>query len=43
MITFVSENLIHFYLAGMLVIGGGCIEGIRRLMRRDRIARGVRS
>jgi hypothetical protein len=42
MINFVSENLIHFYLAGMLVIGGGCIEGIRRLMRRDRIARGVK-
>lgn len=42
MITFVSENLIHFYLAGMLVIGGGCIEGIRRLMRRDRIVRGVK-
>ena len=42
MINFVSENLIHFYLAGMLVIGGGCIEGIRRLMRRDRIARCVK-
>lgn len=42
MINFLSENLIHFYFAGMLVIGGGCVEGARRLLRRDRIARGGR-
>jgi hypothetical protein len=42
MITFISENLIHFYLGGLLVVMGGCFEGCRRLLRRDRIARGIR-
>lgn len=42
MITFLSENLIHFYFAFLLVGFGGCIEGCRRLVRRDRIVRGVR-
>ncbi|WP_259331677.1 hypothetical protein [Pseudomonas sp. FW300-N2A2] len=42
MITFLSENLIHFYFAFMLVGFGGCLEWTRRLMRRERIARGVR-
>jgi len=42
MITFLSENLIHFYFAILLVGFGGCIEGCRRLMRREQIARGVR-
>lgn len=42
MITFISENLIHFYIAGMLLLGGGMLEGIRRLLRRDRLVRGIR-
>jgi hypothetical protein len=34
--------IIHLYVGLMLVLCGGCLEGCRRLIRRDRLARGVR-
>jgi hypothetical protein len=37
-----SDILIHLWLFFMLALAGGCLEGCRRLIRRDRIARGVR-
>lgn len=42
MITIPSDILIHLWLAFLLVLSGGLIESCRRLLRRDRIARGVR-
>lgn len=35
--------IIHLYFGFMLLLGACLIEGIRHLLRRDRIARGVRS
>lgn len=37
-----NDILIHLWLAFLLVLSGGLIESCRRLLRRDRIARGVR-
>lgn len=34
--------IIHLYIGFMLVLAGGCLEVCRRLLRRDRIARGVK-
>lgn len=34
--------IIHLYIGFMLVLSGGCLEVCRRLIRRDRIARGIR-
>lgn len=34
--------IIHLYFGFMLLLAVGCLEGCRRLIRRDRIARGVR-
>lgn len=34
--------LVHLYFGFMLLLAGGCVEGIRRLVRWDRIARGVK-
>ncbi len=34
--------IIHLYIGFMLVLSGGLLEGCRRLIRRDRIARGVK-
>jgi hypothetical protein len=42
MTAYLSEYLIHVYLAFMLVSAGGLLWGIRRLERRARIARGNR-
>lgn len=42
MINFVSENLFACYLYFMLLLAGGCLEGIRRLIRRERIVRRIR-
>lgn len=35
-------NLVVLYIIFMLLLAGACLEGIRRLVRRDRIARGVK-
>lgn len=35
-------NLVSLYILFMLLLAGGCLEVIRRLRRRDRIARGVK-
>lgn len=37
-----SDILIHLWLAFMLISIGVCLEGIRHLLRRERIARGIR-
>ncbi|WP_256218265.1 hypothetical protein [Pseudomonas sp. URMO17WK12:I12] len=42
MTTIPSEILLHLWLAFMLILGVGCIEGCRRLMRQERTARGIR-
>lgn len=42
MTTIPSEILLHLWLLFMLVLGGACVEGIRRLVRRELIARGGR-
>lgn len=34
--------IFHLYLGFILVLCGGCLEWCRRLIRRDRIARGIR-
>jgi hypothetical protein len=34
--------ILHLYFGFMLVICGGCLEGIRRLLRRERMALGIR-
>jgi len=35
-------NLVVLYILFMLLLTGGCLAGIHRLRRRDRIARGVK-
>jgi len=35
--------LFHCYIGFMLLLARGCLECCRRLLRRERIARGVRS
>jgi hypothetical protein len=35
-------NLVVLYIICMLVLAGGLLEGCRRLIRRDRIARGAK-
>lgn len=35
-----NEILVHLWFAFLLVTFGGCIEGIRRLSRRERLVRG---
>ncbi|EJM92433.1 hypothetical protein [Pseudomonas sp. GM67] len=42
MSTIPSDILLHLWLGFMLVLAGGLIESCRRLLRRDRIARGIR-
>jgi hypothetical protein len=42
MITIPSDILLHLWLFFMLVLAGGLVEGCRRLLRRDRIVRGIR-
>jgi len=42
MISIPADILIHLWLAFLLALSGGLIEACRRLLRRDRIARGVR-
>ena len=37
-----SEILLNLWIAFLLVLSGGLIESCRRLLRRDRIARGVK-
>lgn len=37
-----SEILINLWLAFMLLLSGGLLEGCRRLIRRDRAVRGIR-
>lgn len=37
-----SEILLNLWIALMLVLAGGLVESCRRLIRRDRIARGVK-
>lgn len=34
--------IIHLYFGFMLLLCGGCVAVCRRLIRRDRIARGVK-
>jgi len=34
--------ILQLYIGFMLVLSGGCLEVCRRLIRRDRIARGVK-
>lgn len=34
--------ILHLYIGFLLILCGGCLEVIRRLRRRDRIARGVK-
>jgi hypothetical protein len=38
-----NDILIHLWFAFLLITFGGCVEGIRRLSRRERIARGERN
>jgi len=35
-----NDILIHLWFAFLLVAYGGCLEGIRRVSRRQRVARG---
>lgn len=35
-------NLVDLYLLFMLLLTGGLLEGCRRILRKDRIARGVK-
>lgn len=42
MSSYLSSNLIPLWLGFMLIASGGCIEGIRRLVQRERTARGER-
>lgn len=42
MITIPSDILLHLWIAFYLVSFGGLIESCRRLLRRDRIVRGVK-
>jgi hypothetical protein len=43
MMTIISSDiLVNLWIAFLLVLSGGLIESCRRLLRRDRIARGVR-
>lgn len=42
MIDFPNDILIHLWLGFLLILACGCVEGIRRLTRRSRIARGNR-
>lgn len=37
-----SEILINLWLAFVLILGGGLLAAIRHLLRRERIARGVK-
>ncbi|WP_259698527.1 hypothetical protein [Pseudomonas brassicacearum] len=37
-----NEILINLWIAFMLILGGGLMAAIRHLLRRERIARGVR-
>jgi len=34
--------IIHLYVGFMLLLAVGCLEGCRRLIRRDRLARGLK-
>jgi hypothetical protein len=34
--------IIHLYVGFMFLLGIGLLEGIRHLLRRERIARGIR-
>jgi hypothetical protein len=34
--------MIHLCVGFMLLLAGGCLEVCRRLIRRDRLARGIR-
>jgi hypothetical protein len=43
MSAYLNDNLIHLWFAFLLIAFGGCLEGIRRLSRRERITRGVRN
>jgi|GEM_PF-3459899 len=38
-----NDIMVHLWLAFLLITFGGCIEGIRRLSRRERTARGERN
>lgn len=38
-----NDILVHLWLACRLVAFGGCLEGIRRLSRRERVMRGERN
>jgi hypothetical protein len=40
--TIPVEILINAWIAFMLILGGGLLTAIRHLLRRDRIARGVK-
>lgn len=42
MITFLSENLLHLWLAFMLILSGGVLEAVRRLLAREQLLRGGR-
>lgn len=35
-------NLVDLYFLFMLLLTGGLLEGCRRILRKDRIARGVK-
>jgi hypothetical protein len=37
-----SEILLNLWIAFFLILGGGLSASIRQVLRRDRIARGVR-
>jgi len=37
-----SEILLNLWLLFMVIFGGGCVEACRRLLRRDRMRRGIR-
>jgi len=34
--------ILHLYFLFMLLLAGGLLEGCRRILRKDRIARGVK-
>lgn len=38
-----NDILIHLWFSFLLITFGGCVEGIRRLCRRERITRGERN
>ncbi|WP_256589988.1 hypothetical protein [Pseudomonas sp. B1(2018)] len=42
MTTIPSDILLHLWLAFLVIAYVGCVEGIRRLLARGRIARGGR-